>query len=477
LEPTIAALRRSGQNLLQAEAFTGHPNDSKWRETPAWLKPIGDAAFCAGVNRIVIHRFVEQPWGDQYKPGATMGQWGSHFDRTQTWWKPAAATVKYWQRCQALLQWGRIVPRADDDFVVLDKNTDAIIKYIHRRQGNTNVYFVANTSHQPGAAFCSFKVSGMQPELWDPVTGDMRILTQYENIDSTLSLTLRFEDAQSFFIVFREKTKSPAKEQASVAGVPAQTSTNRKVNIAGQVSETVNVSVPQKDSVSKQTSSAGKVALPVKPSAPGMPSASGDNFPNLLERLTIGGSWHVTFDSVWGGPAKPVVFTKLEDWTMRPEKGIRYFSGTAVYHKTFDVSAAVRVAGGGHKDLYLDLGDVKHIARVVLNDKDLGVAWTAPWRVKIPMGLLRDKGNRLEIEVTNTWANRLIGDEQEPPDCLWLPGFMGGTYLKEFPDWFLKGTPRPSKGRYCFTTWNYFTKDSPLMSSGLMGPVRIMEQQ
>jgi len=61
LEPTVAALRKSGQNLVEAEAFTGQPNDSKWNETPEWLKPIGDAAFCAGVNRMILHRFVQRP--------------------------------------------------------------------------------------------------------------------------------------------------------------------------------------------------------------------------------------------------------------------------------------------------------------------------------------------------------------------------------------------------------------------------------
>ena len=57
LEPTVAALRKSGQNIIEAEAFTGDPADSKWDETPAWLKPIGDAAFCAGVNRMVYPPF------------------------------------------------------------------------------------------------------------------------------------------------------------------------------------------------------------------------------------------------------------------------------------------------------------------------------------------------------------------------------------------------------------------------------------
>ena len=110
-----------------------------------------------------------------------------------------------------------------------------------------------------------------------------------------------------------------------------------------------------------------------------------------------------------------------------------------------------------------------------LNGTDLGVAWTAPWRVAIPAGLLRPRGNQLEIELTNCWANRLIGDEQEPPDCEWSPGHQGnGGYLKRFPDWFVHGEARPSQGRYTFTTWNYFNKDSKLEPSGLLGPVRVV---
>ncbi|MFI5193673.1 MAG: glycosylhydrolase-like jelly roll fold domain-containing protein, partial [Chitinophagales bacterium] len=128
--------------------------------------------------------------------------------------------------------------------------------------------------------------------------------------------------------------------------------------------------------------------------------------------------------------------------------------------------------------VYLDLGLVKDIVHVRLNNKDLGVIWTAPWRIQIPNGLLKAEHNQLVLEVSNVWANRLIGDEQEPADCEWLPGPLGdGRYLKEFPDWFLNKQPRPSRGRYCFTTWNYFTKSSPLSSSGLFGPVRIMQAE
>ena len=411
LEPTVAALRKSGQNLVKAEAFTGQPNDSKWSETPEWLKPIGDAAFCAGVNRMILHRFVQQPWDDTYKPGATMGRWGTHFDRTQTWWTPAKAMIAYWQCCQALLQWGAIAPPVANDFTVTT-NDSISIKGIHRKQAGTDIYFVANTSRNAGAAVCSFKVAGMQPELWDPVTKSMRNLPQFQEKNGSTTVTIPFDKAQSFFIAFRKKTTLH-------------------------------------------------------------PSATKANFSALKEIGILNGPWQVQFDSTWGGPAKRVVFNGLKDWTTNNNPGIKYYSGTAIYHKKFDLSAVGMAEI--KKSLYLNLGTVKHIASIKLNGKDLGVLWTAPWQIKIPAGLLKSRDNQLVIEISNVWANRLIGDEQEPADCEWIPGHLdNGKSLKEFPDWFLKKQPRPSKGRYYFTTWNYFDKDSPLVASGLLGPVSIV---
>ena len=420
LDPTVEALRKSGQNIIEAEAFTGMPDDSKWSETPAWIKPIGDAAFCAGVNRMVLHRFVQQPWSDKILPGATMGQWGTHFDRTQTWWKNGMpAMVKYWQRCQALLQWGHFVPATSDDFSVEDSEGKSSIKSIHRKSQKINVYFLANTTHNKIISTCIFKVSGLQPELWNPVTGDMKNIASFKEGDGKIKFELAFDDAQSYFVVFRNKYAQPkyGTEQSS---------------------------------------------------------------PSQREILNLTGTWEVLFDSAWGGPVKPLIINQLEDWTKNPDAGIKYYSGTAVYKTTFDFD--MRHKGDSRSPLYLDLGIVKHIASVTLNGKKLGVLWTAPWTIEISDGLLKTKNNRLIIEVSNVWANRLIGDEQESDDCEWLKGQMGdylpghkaGSYLKEFPDWFVKKQPRPSAGRYCFTTWKYFTKDSPLISSGLLGPVKIM---
>lgn len=411
-DETLAAIRKSGQNLVESEAFTGEPVDSKWSETPEWLKPIGDAAYCAGVNRFMIHRFVQQPWDDKYKPAATMGRWGTHFDRTQTWWEPAKATVKYWQRCQAILQWGTFAA-GENDFTAT--TTDSVsIKFTHRHKKNTDIYFIANTRRDTGTAICSFNVSGMQPELWDPVSTSIRKLYQFQETDGKTIIKIPFEKAQSYFVVFRKKLTNDLK--------------NKK-----------------------------------------------EDFVALKNIADIGGPWKVKFDSVWGGPAKIVSFDTLEDWTQNINPGIKYYSGTAIYSKAFDLPASV--ASEKKAILFLDLGIVKHIARVTLNGKDLGVVWTAPWRIRIPTLLLKTKSNKLLIEVTNVWANRLIGDEQEPADCEWSPGHLdSGRFLKEFPDWFLKKQPRPSKGRYCFTTWNYFTKDSPLIPSGLIGPVSIKKE-
>ena len=410
LKPTVAALRKSGQNIIQAEGLTGQPQDSQWDETPAWLKPIADAAFCDGVNRLVLHRFVQQAFDDRYQPGASMGQWGTHFDRTQTWWKPAKAMSEYWQRCQALLQWGRIAPTVKKDFVASDTSGAVEVKNIHRQSGDTDIYFVANISRNAGSATCTFKVSGKQPEIWDPITAAMRDLPEFKEENGSTSMKLDFDNAQSFFIVFR-------------------------------------------NDITKNERGGGK------------------NFASWKDVATLKGSWKVQFDSQWGGPEKEVDFPSLKDWTTSKINGIKYFSGTAFYKKRFSMKGT---ALNEKTPFYIDLGEVKHIARVYLNDNDLGIVWTAPWHILIPTGVLKAGGNQLTIEVTNVWANRLIGDEQEPPDCEWTPGYYGyGSALKEFPEWFLKNEPRPSSGRYCFSTWNYFTKDSPLIPSGLMGPVRI----
>ena len=193
------------------------------------------------------------------------------------------------------------------------------------------------------------------------------------------------------------------------------------------------------------------------------PSPGKTNFPANKKVATLTGPWAVSFDPKWGGPEK-VTFDHLVDWTSRPEEGIKYYSGIAVYRKNFDVSVLPASPANGR--FYLDLGEVKNLARVKLNGHDLDVVWTAPWKVDITE-ILKQKGNQLEIDIANLWPNRLIGDQQMPDD---------GVKDDKWPEWLLKDKKRTS-GRYTFTTYNPYKKESPLLKSGLLGPVTIQQTE
>lgn len=211
------------------------------------------------------------------------------------------------------------------------------------------------------------------------------------------------------------------------------------------------------------------------------------SIPQMPEQV-LTNPWKVGFDPRWGGPADPIIFATLEDWSKHPEPGIKYYSGTAIYRTTFDVP----VTADRIRLTHLSLGKVHNLARVTLNGTDLGVAWCSPWRLAIASGVLKEKGNQLEIAVVNTWVNRLIGDEQEPDDFLTESGNQGqnppgpwdrlGGYdahvksrgLKELPDWIIDRQPRPSKGRYTFSSWFFHDKNAPLQPAGLLGPVRLL---
>jgi hypothetical protein len=144
---------------------------------------------------------------------------------------------------------------------------------------------------------------------------------------------------------------------------------------------------------------------------------------------------------------------------MRPEDGIRYYSGIATYRKNFTLTS---IPAGR---TYLDLGVVHDMARVKLNGKDLGIIWCAPWRIEVGEAL-KTGSNELEIEVVNRWTNRMIGDKQPADSAARTivppPGFMGGKTFKA--------------GRYTYCTDDLYKKGSPLLPSGLVGPVQILKR-
>ncbi|BCM93990.1 hypothetical protein IAD21_05885 [Abditibacteriota bacterium] len=260
-----------------------------------------------------------------------------------------------------------------------DFESDGPVRYIHRQNEGTGIdlYFVANRDDRLITANCTFRVEGKSPELWDPQTGECRSLPEFSARNGRITVPLRFEPYQSWFIVFRQsKTR-----------------------------------------------------------------ATGKNFPTLRPLGSVSGPWQVAFDPNWGAPAQ-ITFPKLEDWSKRPEASIRYYSGKAIYTKSF---IAPQMRPGA--PVYLDLGTVDNLAQVRLNGRDLGTAWCAPWRVAVS-GALHSGENQLEITVANLWPNRLIGDQN-----------------------------LPAEQRLTSTTWNPFKSTDPLLPSGLLGPVTLLQSE
>jgi hypothetical protein len=157
------------------------------------------------------------------------------------------------------------------------------------------------------------------------------------------------------------------------------------------------------------------------------------------QAATLPGPWSVTFDSAWGGPKEPVAFPALTDWTARPEPGIRHYSGTAIYRTTFDAPSGWKPG----EPLQIDLGTVHDVADVLVNGKLSGTAWTAPYAVIASN--IKEKGNKLEVRVTNLWPNRLIYD-----------------------------AGLPEAERLTHTNINPYKPGNPLLPSGLLGPVQVI---
>jgi len=543
----------NGKSLIPAEAFTAQDNEG-WKQHPASMKNQGDWAFAAGINRFVYHTFQNQFLVDSLKPGATMGPYGVHWDRSQTWWTMVSGYHDYVTRNQFILQQGRTVadvlyvtpegsphvfvppssalvgdtigdrkgynfdgcspgqlmkatvknhkivfaggasyqllvlpvyqsmtpqllvkigelvkmgativgnpplrspslagyPACDNQIILLGKriwgstvipngitqrsygkgtviwgkpisdNPDKLypnynltaamlkskglaedfkangeLRYTHLTGPDWDIYFVSNKRDKPVSTVAQFRTTMGSPELWNAVTGEMIKISSFKKHNGTIALSMHLEAYESALVAF-------AKENT-------WTSTGAHKNF--------------KDTTLQ----------------------------------TLSGPWDVHFDPKWGGPAN-AQFTELMDWSKNEIEGIRYYSGKAVYHKTFDMP---EIPAGL---LFLELGNVKNMARVILNGKDLGIVWTAPWHLDISAAV-KVKNNDLKIEVINLWPNRLIGDEKKPYD-----GIVDGKW----PEWLLKGQPRTS-GRFTFTTTSQYTEQSPLLPSGLIGPVTIRQ--
>jgi hypothetical protein len=205
----------------------------------------------------------------------------------------------------------------------------------------------------------------------------------------------------------------------------------------------------------------------------------------------VEGSWELQFPANRGAPPS-LELPALLSLHLHPDLGVRHFSGTAVYKKKiswgghgagatpgkalFDAvddlghGSALDLDAGpvGKRRVFLDLGRVEVIAEVRLNGYELGILWKEPYRVEVT-DTLRKGDNQLEVRVTNLWPNRLIGDEQLPPENEYSPF---GPVLA-LPDWYVNNLPKSGK-RVTFSVWHSCKKEEPLLASGLLGPVRIL---
>jgi hypothetical protein len=240
------------------------------------------------------------------------------------------------------------------------------------------IYYIANLTDRPDDTICAFRVVGRQPEIWDPLNGEIRDAKAFTQQAGTTRIPLKFAPYSSVFVVFRREIG------ATVSGTA---STNE-----GEIDKIVELSQP----------------------------------------------WQVRFDSKWGGPAEPVEFATLESWTQHRDPAIRHYSGIATYLQDIDVP----FRSGGR--VFLEVGGVGELAEVKINGRSCGTIWAAPYRLEITEPLKPGR-NRIEIEVANHWANRIIGD-----------------------------AAKPEAERITKTNIQRLTAETPLVDSGLLGPVRLL---
>ena len=162
--------------------------------------------------------------------------------------------------------------------------------------------------------------------------------------------------------------------------------------------------------------------------------------PVETQLAVIDGAWNVSFQPDRGTTAK-IVLNELTSWSENTDPGVKYFSGTGSYTKTIQATADWFKKGS---QIWIDLGSVKNLAEVFVNGKSLGIVWKTPFRVNVTEALKRGE-NALELKVTNLWVNRLIGDQQ--------PG---------------------NTKKITYTTQVFYHTNSPLLPSGLPGPVKIL---
>ncbi len=311
-----------------------------------------------------------------------------------------------------------------------DTNLDYIHRSILESSVNTDIYFIANLTDRWENVTGTFRIEDKIPELWNPENGKINAASIYVVENKRTTIPLHLPPLGSVFIVFRKTDSRNHIISVSKDSNPLFPQTNLRVDN----SNAFELYRDKESGLILNAWEAGNFAfisndgsllnIPINPMPPPIP---------------LPGPWMVHFPKGGGAPDS-VVFKNLSSWTESTDPGVKYFSGTAIYSTCFNLENEILEKG---YRLDIDLGSVKNIAEISLNGDLLGICWTPPFRMDVTAAL-KPGANHLTIEITNLWPNRLIGDQFLPEDK-----------------------------RIAFTNIQTFTKKSPLLESGLLGPVKI----
>ena len=505
-----------GQNVAAAESMTSCDSLTAWAWSPATLKPTADQEFLNGINRFVIHESAHQALIGK-APGITLGPCGQRFNRNETWAEQANVWTRYLARNSFLLQQGKFV--ADGlYFYGEDSNITAIFHdsapdvpagynfdYINA-DGLIHELSVKDGSITTGSGM-SYRLLALDKyskHMSLPVLRAVHKLVEDgaivagEKPTDTPSLA---DDAAEFKklndelfgtgsgvqTVGKGKVYAGQNAEASLKAlnVPSdfdysQTGNDQKIEFVhrklddgdlyfldnrGDKDSTVQASfritgkAPElwysetgKIVPASFTIGDGRTTVPLHFEPWGTvfvifreptkhPTRT---LPNVAETklITVDGPWTVAFQPDRGAPPS-VTFGKLISWTDSSDNGVKYFAGTGTYTNNLQAPADWFKKGA---TLWLDLGDVKNIAVVTVNGNELGTVWHAPYRIDATSAL-KPGANVISVKVINGWVNRIIGDQQ--------PGVTT---------------------KYTFETWNQYKANSPLLSSGLIGPVTVIQR-
>lgn len=296
----------------------------------------------------------------------------------------------------------------------------AQLDFVHRQTAEADIYFVRNKEDVPAQATLSFRVHGRVPELWQTDTGAVTAAVVYRENGERTEVPLSFPARGSVFVVF-EHAPGPHAVRIERNGSEIFPSILPGDGVFN--SEGAGLTATEPGAYEVRYSDGSSRKFTVQPSA---------------DDASLSPEWALEFPPHWGAPASTRI-DRFSSWTESQDPGIRYFSGTAIYKGQLTAPAASLGKGG---QLWLDLGQVREVATVIVNGKPVATLWHPPFRVRIDAAL-HAGNNSIAIEVSNLWANRLIGDSQ------------------------------PGAKRYATTNIDNYKSDSPLLPSGLLTGVTL----